>query len=211
MALYGETVVTQNGEAPWTAEDYLGQLTQAFVAAEGHEGFRYWYPVLEKAGQLAHYIEDLHNPMHLTAEYDGPYVGYGLHWRYEGLLVDRHLDGDDLAIARNTAACAVLPSFIDTVFDSIDVNYYWNDDIQQADADGVAASGGEFDEVYYSELWAGTGDFTQDLFQDGSEMVAAAWYTAWVDAGRPVLPVVPEPATITLLAIGAAAVLRRRR
>jgi hypothetical protein len=34
-------------------------------------------------------------------------------------------------------------------------------------------------------MWADTGAFTAILFQEGSEALASAWYTAWVDAGSP--------------------------
>src|SRR5262249_5603136 len=61
--------------------------------------------------------------------------------------------------------------------------------------------------AYYNSLWVSTGDFTHSQFQDATEMVASAWYSAWIDAGSPALGAVPEPTALTTLSVGLAVLL----
>jgi hypothetical protein len=140
-----------------------------------------WLDLLTTAAAQAHYIEDMHNPLHLTLNYNGQLTGNGgIHARYEGEMIERH--SDDLTFTQIDAA--YLPSVIDFVFDGIDVHYSFNSDILAAD-DLYAGGPGGYDETYYTGLWNETGAFTQNLFQEASEAVASSWYTAWVNAGSP--------------------------
>ncbi len=185
VALYGEQYVQDNGVAPWNAEGYADYLATLMAAAVTSTD---WTNLLFPAGALAHYIEDLHNALHTTTNYDGQETGNdGIHHRYEGVMVSQHLG--DLVITPAPAECVYYASLLDAVFDSIDVTYPYVDDVMAADdaADAVDPTHGS---VYYTTLWNLTGSFTHERFQAASELVASAWYTAWVDAGEPP-PVLP--------------------
>jgi hypothetical protein len=188
VAMYGQSTVNSNGTAPWTVGTYTTNLSNAMAAAHTEAA---WTGLLQTAGALAHYVEDLHNPLHLTTNYNGQETGNdGVHSRYESNMISRHLPGD-LPIVPAPSQCVYYPSIVDAVFDSIDVNYWYVDDIIAAD-DAAYALDSRYRTTYYNKLWADTGAFTQVLFQDASEMVASAWYTAWVNAGSPM----PLPAPI---------------
>jgi hypothetical protein len=176
ISRYGSTTVTNNGKGPWTYANYVSTLSQGMAAAQTPAD---WQNLIPTAAAMAHYIEDLHNPLHLTQNYDGQYSGNdGVHSRYESSMVSRHFDG--LAIAPSTAV--YLPSVIDFAFDGIDERYHHVADIMAADS---AAPTPKNTNAYYNYMWAQTGDFTHDLFQDASEAVASSWYTAWINAGSP--------------------------
>ena len=192
MALYGVQVVEDNGTGPWNAGTYAENLSSQMAAATTAQA---WSNLRSTAGALAHYVEDLHNPLHLTMNYNGQLTGNdGIHSRYESSMISRHLP-DDLPITPAPGECVYLPSLVEAIFDSIDVNYWYVDDIMSAD-DVATAADPRFRTTYYNILWANTGTFTQALFQDASEMVASAWYTVWIDAGAP-LPL-PAPSTLEL-------------
>ncbi len=180
IALYGAKIVEQNGTAPWTVGQYVEDLAGQMAAATTAQD---WSDLLFTAGELAHYIEDLHNPLHLTLNYNGQLTGnYGIHSRYEGQMILRHLD--DLEISPAPGNCVYLLSPVDAIFDGIDVHYWFVDDIIAADT-LHRGDPPTYDDAYYDGLWQDTGPFTQDLFRDASQLVASAWYTAWVDAGSP--------------------------
>lgn len=194
VAIYGVSVVEDNGTGPWTAVDYTQSLTAQMAAATTASS---WSSLRPTAGALAHYLADLHNPLHLTMNYNGQLTGNtGIHSRYESSMISRHLP-DDLPIVPAPEQCVHFPSILDAIFDSIDVNYWYVDDIMAADDLAVAADP-QYRTTYYNVLWANTGAFTQALFQDASEMIASAWYTAWIDAGAP-LPL-PAPSTVEMCA-----------
>jgi hypothetical protein len=168
--------VNGNGRGPWTYRDYLNSLSQGMAAAHTPAD---WLNLIPIAAAMAHYIEDLHNPLHLTKNYDGQLSGNnGVHSRYESSMVSRHFDG----LAITTESAVHLPSVIDFVFDGIDDRYHYVADIMAADTSAPTPKGST---AYYDYMWAQTGAFTHDLFQDASLAVASSWYTAWVNAGSP--------------------------
>jgi PEP-CTERM motif len=177
--LYGYPIVEDNGMGPWTYANYVDTLTGLMSAAVTKQD---WLNLLPVAAAQAHYIEDMHNPLHLTMNYDGQLTGNnGIHSRYETQMVNRNLS--NLTFTTNPAV--YLPTVIEDVFDGIDVHYYFVDDIMDADdlALGVA---GTYNTTYYNALWGEMGDATKSFFEEGSQAVANGWYTAWVNAGSPI-------------------------
>jgi len=175
ISLYGSSTVDQFGMGPWTYADYVETLSNGMAAATTEQDM---LDLLPTAAALAHFIEDLHNPLHLTLNYNGQLTGNnGIHARYEGEMIVRHFG--DLTFSQANAA--YLPSVIDFVFDGIDAHYPFVDDILSADT----LYAGPHNEAYYAGLWNETGAFSQSLFQEASEAVADSWYTAWVNAGSP--------------------------
>jgi hypothetical protein len=180
IATYGYSYVESNGMGPWTYAGYVEQLSSLMAAAKTKED---WAALVPTAAAEAHYIEDLHNPLHLTRNYDGQYSGNnGVHSRYESQMISRNLSSLTFA----DADAVYEPTLIDDVFDGIDVHYQFVDDIMAADTAAHTLAGSTSSNTYYNSLWSQTGDFTRTLFQQASEAVANGWYTAWVNAGSPI-------------------------
>jgi hypothetical protein len=176
IAKYGSSTVNSIGMGPWTYANYVTSLSQAMAAAQTPTA---WNNLLGTAAAMAHYIEDLHNPLHLTLNYDGQLTGNdGIHSRYESSMISRFQN----QLVFTPAAAQHLPSPIDFVFDGIDQHYGFVDDIMTADDLAPHNSGNT---AYYNSMWAQTGAFTKVLFQEASVAVASSWYTAWVNAGSP--------------------------
>jgi hypothetical protein len=46
----------------------------------------------QTAGEMAHYIDDINQPLHSTQNYDGQVTGNsGIHARYAGTMIAQHL------------------------------------------------------------------------------------------------------------------------
>jgi hypothetical protein len=202
-ARYGSSVVNNNGTAPWTAKSYQTTLTNLMRSARTEQD---WLDLLPTAGALAHYVEDMHNPMHMAMNYDGQLSGQnGLHSRYEGTM----FYGRTVNFTADPSGCVYRSDLVDAILDEVEQNFHYNSDILAADL-AVRGSPPKYKAAYYDNLWARCGGFSTELWQEASEDVASAWYSAWVDAGSPAIT--PEPATMGLLLGGAAlAMIRRRR
>ncbi len=175
IALYGESFVRAQGTGPWTFVDHVESLTYLMAAAADADD---WEELLNTAAVQAHYIEDLHNPFHLTRNYNGQFTGnLGIHARYEGEMIVRHFD----EVTFSPSSAEYLPSLLDFVFDGIDDHYPYIEDVLAADDRYAGLPTNE----YYAGMWADTGEFTRELLQEASEAVADSWYTAWIDAGSP--------------------------
>ena len=165
---------------PWTAVNYYETLRTQFATATTVND---WTNLLATAGALAHYLEDLHNPMHLALNYNGQLTGQtGLHSRYEtGLVVNRIAAG--LHLVTNATDCVFYPSLRNAIFDDIDIVYPNNSGILAADLSATAAAA-VGTAAYYQHLWDdGCASFTPGVMQRGAGMAASAWYSAWREAG----------------------------
>jgi hypothetical protein len=197
-AKYGTSFVNSNGISPWVIANYRTTLTTQMKNAKTAGDFQ---TAARTAGEMAHYIEDINQPLHVTDNYDGAASGNsGIHSRYESTMVGRHLA--DLSVVAMPQDCVYVTDTVDWILDSIeDRTWGYVDDIMAADT-LAKTFGRTSSNAYYDSLWVSTGAFTHSQFQDATEMVASAWYSAWVDAGSPAFTTVPEPATLTTLAVG---------
>lgn len=187
---YGLGYLDSYGGVPWLANDTLATLTAKMQAATTYDD---WYHLLPTAGALAHYLEDLHQPMHVTQYYDG-IPASGLHARYEGGQFE---DGSVRRYAELRASMTpVAPQyfgpgsgsgFITRIFNRIPTDYDKNVLIRNADTTArlVGTVGSP---AYYDSLWGQTNGFTKESFQDAAFVIGSALYTAYVNAGSKPIP-----------------------
>ena len=183
-ARYGSGYVGSQGGVPWLSNDTLATLTTKMQTAQTYDD---WYRLLPTAGALAHYLEDMHQPMHLTANYNPG----GLHQRYEGGQFE---DGSVWRYPELIASMTpVSPTyygngsgFINALFNRIPTDYDKNVTIRNADSAASVLGTGSV--AYYDSLWNQTKDLTKDSVQHAAGTVASAFYTAYVNAGSPAIP-----------------------
>lgn len=186
-ARYGTAYGDIQGRAPWRTNDMLTTLTNRMLAATTYTD---WYNLLPTAGAIAHYIQDLHQPMHLTTNYNPG----GLHGRYEGGQFE---NGSIVRYPELLASITpVTPTnygptsgagFINRLFSRIPTDYDKNQLIRNADT--AAQNAGDVDSVaYYDSLYSQTQELTKDSFQDAADVIASALYTAYFNAGSPAIP-----------------------
>jgi hypothetical protein len=176
VAQHGYSFVTDQGILPWTILVTIDSLQNAFEN-------RNWEKAKLFASDLGHYVGDAHMPLHLTKNYNGQLTNqYGVHGRYESNMINRYsnllqYEGDTLVYVEDLS---------DFVFQFIYVNYLYVDSLLSADLAAKSVAG-SYNDTYYEELWNLTENFTVKLFKGASNKMANLLYTAWINAGSPVL------------------------
>lgn len=179
VAMYGQSRVDGNGTVPWAIESNYALLVQHFQAGA-------WTNAVAIAADIGHYAGDQHSPLHLTVNYNGQLTGQtGIHSRHETTMANQHLA--ELEPDPGLASDLVNP--LESVFDWIDVHYPGVQQILQADLIAKNAAGGSTSSsTYYNRLWQEVGDETIVWVRNASLAVASLWYSAYLDAGSPLLP-----------------------
>jgi hypothetical protein len=181
---YGLDFVLKNGSLPWRSEEIYKKLVEAFKqqAPYSRENIRLFSSV------LAHYVADAHQPFHAAANYDGQLTGqWGVHSRFETELFERYESKLNLS--------PTLPSPVgnprEFVFAALTASFAY---VQQVlDVDKSAVGNREFyDDEYFEKFFAGVKPILEKRLSDSIAGVAAMISAAWVEAGRP-----PVPVTVT--------------
>lgn len=188
-AEYGAATVLDIGVLPWAITEVVATLTQQFQAQQ-------WSSAALTIADLCHYVGDANQPFHCATNYNGQLTGNtGIHSRYESTMIGTYVG--QLQTAPATVEYYASPQ--DAIFDLIGESYTGVSPILAADNTAKAASGGSYNSTYYASLWNSTKTLTQTRMDAATVMFASYVYTAWVDAGQPVVPGstlgVPQPAT----------------
>lgn len=179
VAKYGLTRIQNEGTGPWALESAYHDLVTAFRAQD-------WPTVVTVAADMGHYTGDLHQPLHITENYDGQMTGQsGVHSRFESRLTSRHLP----EFTPLPGAAARVDSPIERIFEWIGTTYPGVAGIMAADKGAKSQAGGSTSsEAYYTAFWEGVGQDTWYWVASASKDLAGLWYSAWLEAGSPALP-----------------------
>ena len=196
-AQYGAQTVLEIGIVPWAVGEVVVTLTQQLQANQ-------WDAAALTIADLCHYVGDAAQPLHCTKNYNGQLTGNtGIHSRYETTMMNAHIAD----LSTPVMAVADYASPVDALFGIVSGSWDEVDAVLAADNTAKAASGGSFNSVYYASLWSSTQGFTRTRIDSACVATASFVYTAWVDAGRPVIPgssvdVAGTPAAASLLQAG---------
>jgi len=179
VALHGESFVLDQGTLPWATLIAFDSLKNCFQRMD-------WNKAGLFAADLGHYIADGHQPLHLTRNYNGQYSGQDeIHSRYESKMIGTY---QNEIVYQDDSAFHQIQDVRGYVFSYIYYNYQDLDSLLFADSTAYANAGYSYSSQYYSMLWDSTKSFTIDLFKRASYSLAGLIYTAWVQAGSPVMP-----------------------
>jgi hypothetical protein len=187
VAARGADFVRKNGVLPWRTEEMYDKLRDNFrqvaTGAYARENVKLFSSV------IAHYVGDAYQPFHATANYDGQLTGQnGIHARFETELFERFQDRLKLA----PPPVVTIPNAREYVFATLTDSFTLVQPI--LDADRAAASGREFyDDAYFAALLDKTQPILEKRMAGAISGVASMITQAWIDAGRPALPVDPPP------------------
>ncbi len=176
VAIHGYSFVMDQGILPWAVMTSMDSIQSAFQQNN-------FQKAMLTSADLGHYIGDMHNPLHITRNYNGQYTGQtGVHSRYESNMINTYnsqiiYSGDSLFYIGN------IPDF---VFEMLYENYIYVDSVLRCDSIAKAFAGNTNSSAYYSKLWELSKDFTIRLFKNASWKLTCLIYTAWVNAGSPV-------------------------
>lgn len=180
--LYGRAFVMKNGTLPWVTDSTY----KALVSNMRHGQ---WEKAMLTAADLGHYVGDGHMPLHITANYNGQLSDQkGIHARYEIDMIDRYIDGVKLKKAHAKRINQVKPA----VFNYLYHNYQYMATLLEADKKAFQLANHQYNDTYYASLWKDTGKFTTVLLSEASQNLASLIYSAWIEAGRPQIPISGE-------------------
>jgi hypothetical protein len=183
---YGADFVAKNGEVPWRATEIYQKLVEAFrqTAPYSRDNIKFFSSV------LTHYVSDAHVPFHAVVNYDGQLTGqYGIHSRFESELFERY-----------RATLRVVPNPVmpianarDFIFETLIASFPLAQTV--LDADKAAIAGREvYDDHYFTTFFGKARPILERRLADAITGSASMIAAAWIEAGRPALPLV-QPRT----------------
>ena len=145
-----------------------------------------WMWAARCGSALAHYLADLHMPLHCTRNYNGQDTGqHGIHSRFESDMTKAFCRYEDIRPAPAVYLEDPFRSILGWVAESSAVV----PDVLRADLVATRAANGRTDsEPYYLKLWELTSGIVQERLSSAAGNLSSIWYTAWVNAGRPPIP-----------------------
>ena len=173
---FGVEDVTKRGLATWRIADYTQLLSEAMKSGNTEK-------IVQTAGAVAHYIEDIHMPLHVVKNYNGQLTNqHGVHQRFEDDMVDAYADQIHLSPKMASEIEDPLEAAFDIVLDS----YVYADNLLHADR---RAKLGEdnYGTPYLDKLFRFSGWIAVQRMNDAATATASYWYTAWLRAGKPEL------------------------
>lgn len=177
---YGHDFVAKNGTLPWRTEEIYKKLVEAFTlkVPYARDNIRFFSSV------LGHYVGDAHVPFHAALNYDGQLTGqWGIHSRFETELFQRYQD----RLKITPGPIVKVGSARNFIFDALLASFPLVQPILEADK--AAVQGREvYDDEYFGPLLAKVQPILERRLADSITGTASLITAAWIDAGRPALP-----------------------
>ena len=184
-----EDSLYKHGILPWRIIQYKYLLQNAFEKRSTKDIVKY-------ASELGHYVADCHVPLHTTKNYNGQFTNqYGIHSLWETKVVS--LIANDLNLFTHKA------KYIENLQSYIwDVIHKSNKDVlivlsteQNLNNDNLIEKytfpnineKKTYSELYIKEYNKRLNGMVGNRIRHSIENLGSIWYTAWVDAGQPIL------------------------
>ncbi len=176
---YGTGFLKDNGTVVWAIESYAGLLKQAFEKKD-------YIRIAVYSAVLAHYIGDLHQPLHATRNYDGQLTGNkGIHSRFEATMINLYWKrGDGVEAEPEDIGYGNIRKFaIGIVEESLAAVERILDADDMARGEDPLFSA----DKYYKILWDELRELTYDRFSKAAKRYADLIYTIYLAGGKPAL------------------------
>jgi hypothetical protein len=179
---FGMVVLRRDGLLPWRVSEEFGNLRRTF---EGFKRGSLYGPsdVVLFSGVMGHYIQDAHQPFHVTNNYDGQLTGNaGIHARFERDLMEK--------FQSRLAVTPIAPRSIggprDLAFDVALAGYQLVDPILKADKEAVVGRD-TYDDDYFETFFAKVKPILERRLAESITATAGLIIGAWEQAGKPTL------------------------
>ncbi len=174
---FGSGKINANGLLPWHVGEYSLRLTNALKAQK-------WDEAKLAAAALGHYVADAHDPLNTTSNYDGQLTGQtGLATRFGATLIDRF---QGFFIFRPGPA-AKIDDPTEYAFTAVLETNTWINQIVWADHKSLEGLR-DYNDDYYDRFYSQISSTAVREINAAAHDAGSYWYTAWLNAGRPVLP-----------------------
>ncbi|MEO6214346.1 MAG: hypothetical protein ABIP65_12020 [Vicinamibacterales bacterium] len=182
---FGKEFVDKNGTLPWRTEEIYGKLVEAFQqrASYSRDNIRLFSAI------VAHYAGDAHVPFHASVNYDGQLTQqWGIHSRFEGELFERYRG----RLRVHPKGVRPPANTRELVFDALTSGFPFVQQVLEADIN--ATVGREvYDDGYFRVMFQKTQPILEARLAESITAVASVITAAWIEAGRPAVPVTAPP------------------
>ncbi|PCJ66522.1 MAG: S1/P1 Nuclease [Bacteroidetes bacterium] len=188
---YGEESLHKFGIVPWHVNTVKYWLTDAFKNKD-------YERIIKLSADLGHYIADAHVPLHTTENYNGQLTNQkGIHGLWESRLPEVFASEYDFY----TGKAQYLENPLQTIWQSVSESFAAKDSVLHIELEltklmpnvkysfetrgksTVKVYSKEFSKSYHQAL----NDMVERRMKKAIYLVGCFWYTAWVDAGEPIL------------------------
>ena len=189
---YSEDTLQAYGIVPWHIETIYKRLVYAFIEKDSDK-------ILKYSADLGHYVADAHVPLHTTLNYDGQFTGQkGIHAFWESRLPELFSENYDYLVGTAQYEYSVLDFAWETVeasnnaldsvfsFDEILSETYEKDKQYSYEKRGtktINVRSEEYSDAYHNML----SGMVERRMRKSITSIGNLWYSAWVDAGQPIL------------------------
>ena len=189
---YSEDTLQAYGIVPWHIEIIYKRLVYAFIEKDSDK-------ILKYSADLGHYVADAHVPLHTTLNYDGQFTGQkGIHAFWESRLPELFSENYDYLVGTAQYEYFVLDFAWETVeasnnaldsvfsFDKVLSETYEKDKQYSYEKRGnktINVRSEEYSAAYHDML----SGMIERRMRNSIISIGNLWYSAWVDAGQPIL------------------------
>jgi hypothetical protein len=179
---FGQATLKRDGLLPWREAEEFGNLRRGFEGFT-RSGAHSPGDVILYAAVATHYMQDAHQPLHASNNYDGQLTkNNGVHARFERDLIERFQS----RLTVKPAAPSPTRNARDAAFDALLASYQLVDPILKADTEAVAGKD-TYDDDYFEKFFVKVRPILEKRLADAITATAALIMGAWEQAGRPVL------------------------
>jgi len=179
---FGMATVKRNGMLPWRAQEVFGNLRRTF---EGFARGSQYGPsdLILFSAVVGHYIQDAHQPLHATINYDGQQTGNtGIHARFERDLIEKFQSRLTVKSSPPTA----ITNARDRAFETLLASYKLVDPILKADTDAIGRKD-TYDDEYFEAFFTRMKPILEQRLGEAIGATAGLIVGAWETAGKPAL------------------------
>ena len=179
---FGTFTLRRNGLLPWREAEEFGNLRRAFEDFT-RNGVLASQNTLLFASVAGHYIQDAHQPLHATNNFDGQLTKQnGVHARFESALFERF----ESRMTINPSPTPPMKNPRDAAFDILLASHQLVQPLLEADKEAIAGKD-TYDDDYYEKFFAKVKPMLERQIGLSIAATAAVISGAWEQAGKPQL------------------------
>ena len=192
VAKFSEDTLLAYGIVPWHIQTVYNRLVKAFEEKD----IDY---ILKNSADLGHYLSDAHVPLHTTENYNGQLTNQkGIHAFWESRLPELFADDYDYLVGTAEYQYSVLDvawQAVESSFNALDsvllldkeLSLEFEQDKQyayeQRGTKTIKVKSADFSAAYHLKL----DGMVERRLRLSITTIGNLWYSAWVDAGQPIL------------------------
>jgi hypothetical protein len=177
---FGIAALNRLGTLPWREAEEFGNLRRTFEGFARGNAYGASDAILF-AAVASHYIQDAHQPLHASNNYDGQLTDQrGIHSRFERDLVERY----ESRLVVNPVPPRSVPSARDAAFEALLASHQLVAPLLAADKEAIGGRDA-YDDVYFEAFFQKVKPMLEERLGAAITATASMIVSAWEQAGKP--------------------------